>query len=204
MPSADAATGGRSNRGFPPGPRGSTFGSVRRAQQGEGIVKRSLTVGFVGAVVLTTMLLAPGAEASVNGHHSTSCAFVMRLKFTPGLHQGLNEQAFIRLKVHLRGCSGGKVQEASGWGGSIGDLRCDSGQITGRAAAKAQLDWNTGDTSALNFFFVFQKSRLRGQVVDGLFKGERIQAKDFSFTPVTGDCGKSPLDVAKVTGKLKL
>ena len=78
------------------------------------------------------------------------------------------------------------------------------GQISGQAAAKAELFWNTGDTSGLNFFFDFDRSSLRGQVVDSLFKGERVRAKDFSLTPMKGDCAGSPLIRARMTGPLGL
>jgi hypothetical protein len=167
-------------------------------------VKRTLAVGFV-AVALSTMLMTPGAQAAPTGERSTSCSLVAKLKFRPPMEQGLNENAFINLKVKLRGCSGGTVASAEGFGGSIGDLRCDSGQISGRAAAKAELYWDTGDTSALNFFFVFNKSRLRGQVVDGLFKGERVSARGFSLTPVKGLCEDgNPLVMSKLKGTLKL
>jgi hypothetical protein len=36
--------------------------------------------------------------------------------------------------------------------------------------------------------FVFNKSRLRGQVVDSLFKGDRVWMRGFSLTPVKGLC----------------
>jgi hypothetical protein len=167
-------------------------------------VKRLLTVGFVAAA-LSTMVIAPGAQAAPAGGRSTSCSFVAKLKFRPPLMEGLNENAFIKLTPKLRGCSGGVVTSADGFGGSIGDLRCDSGVISGRAAAKAQLFWDTGDDSALNFFFVFNKSRLRGQVVDGLFKDERVSSRGFSLTPVKGLCEDgNPLVMSKLKGTLKL
>ena len=126
------------------------------------------------------------------------------MKFKPGLVQGMNENAFIKFGVNSTGCSGGTVSSASGYGGSVGDLRCGSGRVSGRAAAKAQLYWDTGDTSALNFFFEFRRSSLQGEVVDGLFKGEQVKAKNFSITPTDGDCAESPLLRAKVTGSLGL
>ena len=79
------------------------------------------------------------------------------------------------------------------------------GKVTGRAAAKAELFWDTGDTSGLNFFFVFNKSRLRGQVVDSLFKGDHISSRGFSLTPVKGLCEEAnPLLMSKLKGTLKL
>jgi hypothetical protein len=125
------------------------------AGQRRGTMKRTLAVAFVGAIVLTTMLMVPGAQAAPTGARSTSCSLVARLKFKPPLDQGLNENAFIKLSLKLRGCSGGLVTSATGMGGSIGDLRCDAGVIRGRAAAKAELFWDTGDQSGLNFFFMF-------------------------------------------------
>src|SRR5206468_3740418 len=61
---------------------------------------------LVGAIVLTRMLVGPGAEASDASRHSTSCAFVATLKFKPGLVHGVNRLAFIKFKVHLTGCTG--------------------------------------------------------------------------------------------------
>jgi hypothetical protein len=158
----------------------------------------------MSAIVLTTMLWAPGAQAATTGRQSTSCTFTFAMKFKPGLIQGSNQNAFAKFRVNLTGCSGGTVGSATGYGGTVGDLQCDSGRISGRAAAKAQLYWDTGDSSALNFFFHFRRSSLQGQVVDGLFKGEDVGARNFSLTPKEGDCAGSPLVRAKVTGTLDL
>lgn len=166
-------------------------------------MKGTRTAGFVGAIILTTILVAPSAQATVRGGQSTSCAIVAILRFKPGLVHGFNRLAFIKLRVNVRACSGETVESAHGFGGSLGDLRCHSGQVSGRASAKAQLSWNTGDTSGLNFTFNFHRSRLHGRVVDSLFKGEHVAA-GFSLTPVQGDCGESPLLVAKMTGTLWL
>jgi hypothetical protein len=167
-------------------------------------VKRARAAGFIGAIVLTTMLVAPGAQAASTGRQSTSCAFTFAMRFKPGLVQGLNQDAFFKFRVNLTGCSGGTVGSATGYGGSIGELRCNAGRVSGRAAAKAQLYWDTGDSSALNFFFHFRRSSVEGQVVDGLFKGEDVGARNFSLTPKEGDCAGSPLVRAKVTGTLDL
>ena len=116
----------------------------------------------------------------------------------------MNENAFIKLVVKIRGCSG-LVRRADGLGGSVGDLRWDSGEIRGRAAAKAELDWDSGERSGLNFFFMFGRSRLHGQVVSGLFKDERISSRDFSLGPVRGLCEEgNPLMMSKLKGALKL
>jgi hypothetical protein len=170
----------------------------------EGTVKRARAAGFIGAIVLTTVLVAPGAQAASNGRQSTSCTFTFAMKFKPGLVQGSNQNAFAKFRVNLTGCTGGTVASATGYGGTIGDLKCDSGRISGRAAAKAQLFWDTGDSSALNFFFRYRRASLHGQVVDGLYKGEDVGARNFSFTPKLGDCAESPLVRAKVTGTLGL
>jgi hypothetical protein len=166
-------------------------------------VKRTRAAGLVGAIVLTAMLGPPSALAST-GEQSTSCAFVATMKFKPGLVHGYNRLAFIKLRVHLRGCSGAVVKGAHGYGGSQGNLRCHSGQVSGRASAKAMLFWNTGDTSGLNFTFHFSGSRLNGRVLDGLFKGEQGTSTDLSLTPVQGDCAESPLVLATLTGTLHL
>ena len=168
-------------------------------------MKRTLAVGFVGAIALTTMLMVPGAQAAPTGARSTSCSIVAKLKFRPPLQQGLNENAFIKVYAKLRGCSGGTVTAARVIGGSVGDLRCESGVVRGRAAAKAELYWDTGDQSGLNFFFMFGKSRLRGQVVSGLFKDDRVSSRGFSLMPVKGLCeDANPLAMSKLKGTLKL
>ncbi len=76
--------------------------------------------------------------------------------------------------------------------------------VRGRAAAKARIDWNTGEESGLNWFFSFTKSRVRGQVVSGLFKDERMSSR-FSLTPVRGLCEEgNPLEMSKLKGNLRL
>lgn len=167
-------------------------------------MKRTRAAWLIGAIVLTTMLAAPGARAATADPPSTSCALVATLKFKPALVHGMNPRAFIKLRVHLSECTGGTVKGAHGYGGSIGDLRCHSGPISGRASAKAMLFWNTGDTSGLNFTFHFGGARLNGRVLDSLFKGEQVSATGFSVTPTNGDCGDSPLVLATLTGTLTL
>lgn len=167
-------------------------------------MKRTRAAGFVGAIVLTMAFVAPGAQAATSSHGSTSCAIEATMKFKPALEPGSNPNAFIKMSVKLRGCTGGTVTRAHGYGGSIGNLRCESGRVSGRAAAKAQLYWDTGESSALNFFFDFHRSSLKGQVVDGPFKGEPAKAKHFTLTPVNGDCATSPLVRASLTGILGL
>jgi hypothetical protein len=167
-------------------------------------VKRLLTVGFVAAALLSTMVITPGAQAAPTGGQSTSCSVVAKLKYRPPLKAGVNDFAFIKLFLKVRGCSGGLVTSADGFGGSSGTIRCKSGVVRGRVASKARLDWDTGDESGLNWFFEFNKSRLRGGVVGGLFDGERLFAR-FSLAPVRGLCEEgNPLLMSKLKGTLKL
>lgn len=167
-------------------------------------MKRALAVGIVAATLLSTMLMTSSAQAAPVGGVSTSCSFAAKLKFRPPLEPGLNENAFLNIYGNVRGCSGGKVITGHMVGGSIGELRCDSGVVRGRAAAKARLDWDTGDQSGLNWFFSFSKSRLRGEVVSGLFEGERMFSR-FSLTAVRGLCEEgNPLEMSKLRGTLKL
>jgi hypothetical protein len=167
-------------------------------------MRRARAAWLMGAIVLTTMVAAPGARAATADPPSTSCALFATLKFKPALVHGVNQRAFIKFRVHLSECTGGTVKGAHGYGGSIGDLRCDSGQVSGRASAKAMLFWNTGDTSGLNFFFHFGQSRLKGRVLDSLFKGEQVSATGFSLLPTDGDCADTPLVLATLIGTLKL
>ena len=155
-------------------------------------MKRSLASAFVGAIVLTTLLVAPAAQGASTGIGSTSCSMSIFMKFKPALVHGLNPRAFIKLSPRLGSCTGGAVSYASGYGGAIGDLRCDSGQVFRKATAKAMLFWDTGDTSGLNFWIEFSRSRLHGVVTDGLFKGEHFETT-FSWTALRGDCADSPL-----------
>ncbi len=167
-------------------------------------MKRALAAGFVGAIVLTTMLMTPGAQAAPMGGQSTSCKVVAKLKFRPPLKEGLNQFAFIKLFLKVRDCSGGVVTSADGLGGSEGDIRCHDGVVRGHAAAKGRLDWDTGDQSGLNWFFEFNKSRLRGKVVAGLFENDRVFGR-FTLTPVRGLCEDgNPLEMSKLKGTLKL
>jgi hypothetical protein len=172
----------------------------------ETVMKRAGVAAFIAAIVLTAMSVAPGAQAAGAGRaSSTKCALSMVLKFDGGgLVQGMYQRAFFTVKMTLVGCTGGTVTSATGKGGSIGDLKCDSGRIRGSAAAKAKLFWDTGDTSSLNFFFHFARARFDGVVVDGLFKGETVKSRNFDLTPVRGDCATSPLEKAKLTGSMSL
>jgi hypothetical protein len=121
------------------------------------------------------------------------------MKFKPALQEGANSNEFIALKFKLEGCSGGGVASARGRGGSAGDLRCHHGRITGSAIAKARIDWNTGDSSALNFLFHFNRSLFRGQVVSGAFLDEHVKS-NFTLTAVKGDCTASPMIRAQLHG----
>src|SRR5437764_8361245 len=103
---------------------------------------RARAAGFVGVTVLATLIMAPGAHASVPGQ-STSCTLSAHLRFKPGLEQGMNRFAFFTFNVKLDGCVGGGVSSAYGHGGSAGDLECDSGSILGDSSAKAMLFWDT-------------------------------------------------------------
>jgi hypothetical protein len=75
------------------------------------------------------------------------------------------------------------------------------GQVFQKATAKAMLTWDTGDTSGLNFWFEFSRSKLHGVVTGGLYKGKHFKAK-FVFTPLRGDCAASPLLRGVVTGTI--
>jgi hypothetical protein len=167
-------------------------------------MKRLLTVGFVAAALLSTMLVTQGARAATMGGVSTSCSFAAKLKFRPPLQEGLNQFAFIKIYGQVRGCSGGQVISGHLVGGSEGDIRCRSGVVRGRAIAKARIDWDTGDQSGLNWIFGFTTSRLHGEVVAGLFKGDRMFSR-FSVTAARGLCQEgSPLEMSKLKGALKL
>lgn len=167
-------------------------------------MKRLLTVGFVGAALLSSMLITPGAQAAPSGGVSTSCSWVAKMKFRPPLQPGVNENAFINIYGQVRGCSGGQVVTGHLVGGSIGDIACRSGVVKGRAIAKARVDWDTGKQSGLNWIFSFSKSRLRGEVVSGLFKGDRMVSR-FSMTAVRGLCEEgNQLEMSKLKGTLRL
>jgi hypothetical protein len=95
-------------------------------------VKRSLASAFVGAIVLTTMLVAPTAQAAGTASRSTSCSMSIFMKFKPAMVHGINPRTFLKLSPRLGSCTGGTVSSASGYGGSIGDLRCNSGRSSRR------------------------------------------------------------------------
>ena len=46
-------------------------------------MRRIGAAGFIGVIVLATMLVAPGAEAAEAGGQSTACALVATMKFKP-------------------------------------------------------------------------------------------------------------------------
>ena len=168
-------------------------------------MKRPLAVGFVAAALLSTMLIAPGAQAAPVGGVSTSCSFAAKLKFRPPLQAGVNQNAFINIYGNLRGCSGGLVAGGRLVGGSTGDILCRAGAVKGHAIAKARIDWDTGDQSRLNWIFSFGKSRLRGKVVSGLFLNDRMFARAFTLTAVQGLCEPgNPLERSKLRGTMKL
>ena len=166
-------------------------------------MKRLLAVGFVAAALLSTLAITP-AQASPMGGTSTSCSFVAKLHFKPALQPGFNRLAFIKVYGKVRGCSGAVVTTGHLVGGSEGDLVCRSGVVTGHAAAKARIDWDTGDQSGLNWIFSFSTARLHGKVVSGLFLNERMFSR-FSVTAVQGLCADgNPLAVSAWKGNLKL
>jgi len=167
-------------------------------------MRRLLAVGFVAAALLSTLAITPGAQAAPMGGGSTSCSFVAKLHFKPALQPGFNRLAFIKVYGKVRGCSGGVVTTGHMVGGSEGDLLCRSGVVTGHAAAKARIDWDTGAQSGLNWIFSFSRSRLHGKVVSGLFLNERMFSR-FSVTAVQGLCEDgNPLAVSALKGNLKL
>jgi hypothetical protein len=131
---------------------------------------------------------------------STSCALSSIVRFRPGVTDGQARHVFIRFRIKLTGCAGGGVTSAQGSGGGVGKLRCTAGQ----AVAKAELDWDTGAKSFLNFQVDLGAGTLTGEVVDGLFKGEALSAGDISVTPIRGDCVTSPLKKAKLTATVGL
>jgi hypothetical protein len=167
-------------------------------------VKRLFAVGFLAAALLSTMVATPGAQASPAGRVSTSCSFAAKLKFRPSLKEGVNHFAFIKIYGNVRGCSGGQVTSGRMVGGSEGDIRCRDGVVRGPAIAKARIDWDTGAQSGLNWIFGFSKSRLHGQVVAGLFQGDRMFSR-FSLASVRGLCRSGdPLEMSKLKGALRL
>jgi hypothetical protein len=127
-----------------------------------------------------------------------------KLTFQPALVQGDNTFEFIKMKVKLRGCSGGGVLSAHGYGGSAGTLRCESGRVAGRPSMKMQVYWSTGSDSGMNGRFNFQKSILHGKVTGERFKGERFDLAGFTLSGLDGDCATTPLEHATLTGTLSL
>ena len=169
-------------------------------------MRRAGAALFIGAMVMATALVAPAgaAQASPAKRPSTSCSFSFQVTFDPGLQAGNNPGAFFTWDVKLDGCTGGKVASATGYGGSFGDLRCDAGTLHGRSSAKMQLYWDTGKDSGINFRFDFTRSRFGGKVLGDYLKGEKVRAKHFTFTPTGGDCAKSPLVTAEITGTVSV
>jgi hypothetical protein len=160
---------------------------------------RRLIAGGVAAVLACWLaLLAPVAQAS-SLSRSVSCSMFVAMKFKPALQEGANSNEFIALKFKLEGCSGGGVTTARGRGGSVGTFRCHDGRLSGSAIAKARIDWNTGDSSGLNFIFRFSRSLFRGEVVSGEFLNEHVKST-FTLTAVKGDCSSSPMIRAQLHG----
>ena len=162
-------------------------------------MRRPVVAVVLGALMLSLVSGVPGAQARTEAH-STSCALSSVVKFRPGLVEDHGTQSEIRFGFTLSQCQGGGVTSATGFGGGVGKLRCSAG----RAVAKAEVYWNTGKTSGLNFIMSLTRRSLHGQVVDGLFKGERMSVTNLSIRPLRGDCVTSPLTKAKVKGTLGL
>ena len=168
-------------------------------------MRRAAIIGLVGALTVATGLIAPAAQAAGARGPSTVCSFVMKAKFHDGgLVKGENRFAFFTFDVTLDGCAGSSVTSATGSGGSAGDLFCSSGSLQGRSSAKMQVFWDTGVQSGINFHFDFTESRYGGKVLFGHFRGERVRAKNFTFTPTRGDCESSPLVRAQISGNVSL
>ena len=167
-------------------------------------MKRAGVAGLIGAVALATLLFAPAAQAASAKRPSTSCSFTFKATFDPPLQQGMNRGAFFTWDASLDGCTGGKVASGTGYGGSLGDLQCDGGTLRGRSSAKMQVYWDNGKDSGINFRFDFTRSRFGGKVLGDYLQGERVRAKNVTFTPVQGDCASSPLATAEITGTVGL
>jgi hypothetical protein len=163
-------------------------------------VKRTLTAGFIGAMVMTTVLEEPSAQAGTQVH-STLCAMTMTLKYKPALNAGFNFDAFARVMLRVTGCSGGGVSSGHGNGGIDGDLTCTNGVVSGTAIAKGDVNWNTGDRSALNWIFDFDKGELHGKVVSGRFLDDAVHVMHFNMQPVNGDCATVPLVKSQLTSR---
>ncbi len=168
---------------------------------------RRIVAGGVTTLMLCSLaLVAPAAQAlqTAPADQSISCHLNMRMKFEPAAVHGYNHLIFIALTARLRDCTGGTVSYANGHGGAYGDLICANGVITGKMSAKTQVYWDTGDSSGLNYFFHFDRSSLRGQVTFGPYKGELVLSKNFTVTPLKGDCEETPLVRSKLTGTIGL
>jgi hypothetical protein len=169
-------------------------------------MRRTGAALFIGAMVVATALVAPAgaAQASPAKRPSTSCSFVFKVTFDPGLQAGDNPGAFFTWDLKLDGCTGGDVSSATGYGGAKGDLQCHAGALRGRPSAKMQVNWDTGKDSGINFRIDFTRSRYGGKVLGDYLKGEKVRAKHFTFTPTGGDCAKSPLVSAEITGTVSI
>jgi hypothetical protein len=168
-------------------------------------VKRTAIFGFISAMAIATVLVAPSAQAATARAPSTVCSFVMNAKFHDGgLVNGENSHAFFTFDVTLSGCAGSKVTSATGTGGSAGDLFCSDGALQGLSSAKMQVFWDTGGNSGINFHFDFTRSRYGGKILAGHFRGQRVRARDFPFTATKGDCDSSPLVRAQISGNVSL
>jgi hypothetical protein len=164
-------------------------------------VRRTLIAGFMGVVLLTGVLLAPAAGASTD-RASTVCRMNAKLTYKPPLEKGENQNAFFKVAVKLHDCTGGVVSSATGQGGAAGELVCTDGQVSGTAALKIGFDWDTGDETAINAFIDFDTSSFPyGEVVFGLFNGERVRAH-FHVRPVKGDCSSTPLVRSLLRGRI--
>jgi hypothetical protein len=162
-------------------------------------MKGSSVAGFLGAVLLATVVGFPAAQAGTRGQ-GTSCVLDSHVRFRPGLLQQDERRVSIRFRFQLTDCAGGGVASATGFGGGVGTLSC----TTGDAVAKAEVDWNTGARSALNLIVDIGTGSLDGKVVSGRFKGDAMSVSDVSVTPLRGDCVHAPLRRAEIAGSLAL
>jgi len=168
-------------------------------------VRRGVAAGFVAALVLTSVLMATGAQAApATGQFSTKCSYVGILKFEPGLNQGENDFTFIKLDFKLKHCANAAVRSGKGPGGADGTVNCQSGEVTGEVGAKLVINWVTGGRTDLNFGFEFGENNIHGEVVYGLFKGDDVESTNFSMEPRKGDCAETPLVRSVITGTISL
>ena len=165
---------------------------------------RRIVAGGVAALFLCSLALVAPAARAAPADQSISCHLNMQMKFQPAMAHGYNHLVFIKLTVRLRHCTGGTVTSANGHGGAYGDLNCANGVVGGTESAKAQVYWDTGGDSGLNFFFHFDRSRLRGKVTGGRYKGELVLSRHFVVTPLRGDCEETPLVRSKLAGTIGL